>query len=450
MIKAEERGLRWFIAQLRGQGPAARLTRGAGTAFGVKVAGTLVVFANQVLLARVLGVDAYGQYIYVVTWVGLLGILAVAGFNTSAVRFVPEYRVAGASGLLRGFLRQSNRIVLAISLIVSVCLAIVVWALGDRIEGDLARVFWIGCILLPVAAHLELRSASLRGMGRILAAQGPLQVLRPVLFGAGVIGLYFLKSEGVSAPWAMLANLAATLVSLGLIEVVLRRFLSGDECRPSYRTREWLAVSLPLLLMAGFGVLLSSTDTLMLGLIKGTTEAGIYAVASRAASFVPFMLIAVNTMAGPLIAEYYSVGDRERLQRMLRVGAWAAFGFGVLVSVALILAGRPVLRIFGAEFEIAYVPLLILVAAQLVLCLTGSVGGLLTLTGHQNRATLILGGGAFLNIVLNLLLIPGYGARGAAVATAVSVITWNSVQLGVVLRTVGVNPSVLPFLRRWI
>lgn len=443
MADRPARGLQWFLVQLSGGGPAARLARGAGTAFAASAAGTLIVFANQALLARVLGADAYGRYIYAVTWVGLLVIFSNAGLGSAAVRFVSEYSAMNRFALLRGFLRRSAQVVLLLSLLSATILAVVVAVLRPRIGDELARAFWVGCLLVPIWSLLELRSASLRGFKRILAAQGPPQVLRPVLFAAGIIGLYFLRSEGVSAPMAVVANTVATVVSLGLVELLLDRSLGQQRhVQTDVLPREWLAVSLPLLLMAGFGVILRSTDTLMLGFLKGTTDAGVYTVASRAAAFVPFMLTAVNTIAAPMIAEYYATGDRRRLQRTLKVGAWAVFVFATFVGVALTVAGGQLLGVFGQEFTAGYKPMLVLMGGQILNCLAGSVGYLLTMTGHQNQATVILGGGAGLNIILNALLIPAFGTLGAAMATATSMIAWNLGMLWAVAKHLGVNPTI--------
>jgi O-antigen/teichoic acid export membrane protein len=432
-----------LLRQLSGGGPGAKLARGTATAFAVSAAGTLIVFANQILLARVLGADAYGQYIYALTWVGLLVILSNAGFNTAAVRFAAEYSGSGELGLLRGFLRLSFRIVLLVSVSIAVITAFVVLLLKAGISEDLARVLWVACLLIPVWALLELRSASLRGLKRILAAQGVPQVLRPLLFAVGILGVYFLRSQGVEASTAVVANIGATVVSLALVHALLQSSLRdklADNLQS--RPREWLAVSLPLLMMAGFGVVLRSSDTLMLGFLRDTTEAGVYAVASRVAMFVPFMLTAVNTMAAPMIAEYYAAGDRRRLRKTLVVGAWAALLFGIVVGMVLFAMGRQVLSAFGVEFVAGYLPMLILVGGQLVNCLAGSVSYLMTMTGRQNQAAKILGGSAVANVALNALLIPSFGALGAALATATSTVAWNVGMLWAVARQIGVNPTI--------
>ncbi len=66
----------------------------------------------------------------------------------------------------------------------------------------------------------------------------------------------------------------------------------------------------------------------------------------------------------------------------------------------------------------------------------------MTMTGHQNAASVIAGLSALFNIVGNAILIPMYGIEGAAVATGVTIAVKNVVMLIYVLRRVGVNPTI--------
>jgi O-antigen/teichoic acid export membrane protein len=437
------------VVQLSGRGPGAKLARRTATAFAVSAAGTLIVFANQILLARVLGAEGYGRYVYAVIWIGLLALIANVGFNTAAVRFVAEYRATEQWGLLRGFQRRSAQIVLLASLAVAAALALAVALLRRRIGDQLALVFWAGCFLLPAWSLLELNSATLRGFKRILAAQGPPQLVRPLLIAAGILALYFLHSNRMSAALAMAVNIGATILALSLVQVLLRwSRVARVTVPPEVRMREWRIVALPLLALAGFGILLRSTDTLMLGFFVGTTEAGLYAVASQAALFIPFMLTAVNRIAGPMIAEYHAAGDRRRLQSTLQVSAWAATVFAAGASIVLILGGKSLLAVFGPEFTVSYVPMLILVGGQVLNCLAGSVGYLLIMTGYQSQATFFFGIGTGANIVLNVLLIPPLGAIGASLATAAGLAVWNGSTLVFAVRRLGLNPTILPLRSR--
>ena len=94
------------------------------------------------------------------------------------------------------------------------------------------------------------------------------------------------------------------------------------------------------------------------------------------------------------------------------------------------LFGYVVLGIFVSDFTAGYVALLVLLAGQLINAVSGPVGYVMTMTGHQHRAARIIGVCAFVNIVLNAMLIPLFGMSGAASATAITTAMWNLMMLG--------------------
>ena len=91
-------------------------------------------------------------------------------------------------------------------------------------------------------------------------------------------------------------------------------------------------------------------------------------------------------------------------------------------------------------------PLVILAIGQLVSVSAGSVSSLLNMTGHERDTMQGLMIAASLNLVLNLLLTPRWGATGAAVATAVTLIVWNLILLRKVYLRTGIRASA--FFRR--
>ena len=85
---------------------------------------------------------------------------------------------------------------------------------------------------------------------------------------------------------------------------------------------------------------------------------------------------------------------------------------------------------------------LVLMAGLLLNSFVGSVGYLMTMTGNQRQAAVIVGSGAVLNIVLNAMLIPRYGMTGAATATALSMVYWNLLMYLFVRVKLKINPSI--------
>jgi O-antigen/teichoic acid export membrane protein len=97
------------------------------------------------------------------------------------------------------------------------------------------------------------------------------------------------------------------------------------------------------------------------------------------------------------------------------------------------------LHLFGTKFEQGAWPLRILTLGQLVNVATGSVGYLLIMTGNQtllrNNTTVW----AILNLVGNLVLVPSYGAVGAATSTAVCLASMNIVSWWIVRKKLNID-----------
>jgi len=100
-----------------GGGPSEASTtrRLAGTIFVIRLLSAGLAYVSQILLARWMGGSDYGIYVYVWTWVLLLGSMMDFGISASAQKIIPEYRTDGAHALLRGFLSGSRWMTFAVS-----------------------------------------------------------------------------------------------------------------------------------------------------------------------------------------------------------------------------------------------------------------------------------------------------------------------------------------------
>src|ERR1700689_4844958 len=110
-------------AMLGGSNEASLTRRVAGAIFIIRVVSAAMAYLSQILLARWMGGSDYGVYVYVWTWVLLLGSMMDFGISASAQKIIPEYRTAGEHALLRGFLTGSRWLTFAVSAVVSLLLA---------------------------------------------------------------------------------------------------------------------------------------------------------------------------------------------------------------------------------------------------------------------------------------------------------------------------------------
>src|SRR4030088_856995 len=134
---------------LGGSSEASETKRLAGTIFIIRVVSAALAYLSQILLARWMGGSDYGVYVYVWTWVLLLGSMLDFGISASAQKIIPEYRTRGEHALLRGFLSGSRSMTFVASSVVSLLLAGVIKLLSPRIGGNEIVPLYIGCLTLP-------------------------------------------------------------------------------------------------------------------------------------------------------------------------------------------------------------------------------------------------------------------------------------------------------------
>ena len=435
-----------FFDKLRySKGSGGVLARGAVGVFIVKSAGGGVLFGLHVMLARILGVEQYGIYVYAITWIDILAIICLLGFQTSLVRFIAEYNIKQQWALLRGILRKSNQFVLGFSALVSLVGMVVIRFLNERMAGESAVTFYLALAVLPVLTLCHLREACLRALKRVVQSELLLRVIRPVVMGLIVIGLFLWIGESLNSQYAMAANLIA-IVCVAVVGTILLHILLPEavgKTKPVLTNKQWLKVSLPLLLVAGMQIILKRTDIVMIGILLGSGDAGTYSAASRVSDLVVFALITTNVILAPMVSELYHAGQKEELKKLITLVARVVFVFTLVISLILIIFGKFVLSLFGLAFIAAYIPLLILLAGQMVNAFSGPVGLIMSMGGRQNMMGIIVSISAATNILLNFALIPFWGLTGAAISTAFTMVMWNVAMLRYVKKYLGINSTII-------
>ena len=181
----------------------------------------------------------------------------------------------------------------------------------------------------------------------------------------------------------------------------------------------------------------------ILGFFVTAADIGVFMSAKRVSSLVVFGLSAVGVWAAPMIAEYYSTKQTDKLARLARLAVWFTSAFTIPVSLAFLVFGEELLGVFGPEFRAGHEALMIMVAGQMVNAFTGPIGYLLTMTGHQNKVARVEAASAILAVTLCFILIPRVGIVGAAWADAVANVFRNITLFFVVWRTIGIRSTIV-------
>lgn len=379
-----------------------------------------LAFALQLVLVRVMTVEEYGVYAFAVAWLSILTLIVPLGFDVSYMRFISEYRVHAQWSYMKGILHRGNAMVFAFSLIIAgVCASLIELLVDDR---SLRLTLLIMCFLLPIRGLNKLRQAALKSVSAPFWAYLPERGLRPILLGAACVTLYWSGTEAprhLTAPTVMSLNLMVMAVLLILGSMLLNKRLPNELAgKPAAtRTREWLSVSFPLLIISGLSVVLVRTDVLMVGFLNGTEATGIYNAVSRAASLVTLIFSTVAVILGPRISAYFHSHQFAKVQQVLTRGATLSALSTLLILVPFCLFGRFVLGIFGAKYISGYPAFVILNLSHMVIAFASMSMLLFSVTVFQRVSARILSVVVIFNIICNALLIPVLGIAGAATAT---------------------------------
>lgn len=418
----------------RRAGVSATLRRTAGNAAfaaSAEVIGKIATLAWTLLAARLLDVERFGTFAFVLSAALLLAAVAEWGFDAVMVR-----QASAHPERLPGLLAQALVMQLAVGVLAFTGVGLLLG--GSRGDG----AFRLTVALVLTAVLFDIASDTCRGAAasrqRQTATSTALVLQRLVtaaliaaalLAGYGLVGLsagLLLGSAlGLGAHVAALRRLGVRPDLSAVSRVQLADFLRGTW---------WIGLSI-LTLMALFRV-----DALLLAALRGDKEVAAYAAAYRLVETVLFLAFALRAAVFPIMS---ATEDRGRIAAAMQAGFSALALVYVPYAVVVVFEGDRVLHLlYGAPYDALAAPALAgLALTPLVygLAFFGSAG----LQSVDATRGLLMASTAALsvNVGLNLLLIPEYGATAAGAVTTVS----YAVQAGVVmtsLRRSGVRPRL--------
>ncbi len=439
--------MRRFLENIIGDEEQKLFVKLTSQTFVLRLLGMALLYGNQVLMARLIGVSSYGDYTVIMTWINFLVALCIFGFDHSAQRFFSILFAKQEWSKVRGFIRFSFRIIGVVSIICMVGWFLFLWnkqATSNPYPRTYSEAFLWSMFVIPLLAIIYQASAIFRSLHRIKLSLISVYILLPIGISFSSIVFYQLNDDTMRADAAVLMNLLCTfLVALFMMRKVrsdLRPKYNLSE--PKYETRIWFTTTVTFLGMNLISLLIKQADILFVSHYFGHGKAGIYSAAVKISAIVPFGLTIVDYVYTQRISSLYAKKDIKHLQEYIHHASKIILIITFPLSFLLICTGKYLLMIFGTEFEVSYVPLIILIVGQFINALTGMVGALMTMTGNQNIFLLVYVAASVIDLTLNYILVPRMGATGAAIASATSVIVLNVFMYALVWKKLGVRASI--------
>ncbi|MBK9387815.1 MAG: lipopolysaccharide biosynthesis protein [Planctomycetes bacterium] len=361
----------------------------------------VALLISTLIVARALDLAELGLLAIGLQAGRLLGLLADAGPRAIAAREAAHRPRAEALAWIAAARRASLPIALALT---------AVWALAVLALAPERPVFWLLCGALAVPTARDLKGlADALGSTRV---EVRLENLCTLALLAGTLLAWRLELLGAEMLAAL--NVGSRLLYALLGELWLARRGAPVE-RVSLRAAHGRLHLLSIAQVANQAIF--SSDVILLGLLGRAEAAGLYHAAQRIAQAAELPLGLLARAVQPHLAAAASGGDaRGALERIVRASAFLVLP----VAAGGWVVAEPLLhRLFGARFEAAAWTLRWLLLAAVAIHVGSRYGNLLFARKEHRPYLRSIGLGAGLNLALSLLWIPGYGASGTALATAI-------------------------------
>lgn len=174
----------------------------------------------------------------------------------------------------------------------------------------------------------------------------------------------------------------------------------------------------------------TNLDTVMLGFISGDREVGLYTVAVKVKCLLLAVINAISAVLLPRLSYYISEKKTDEFNRILKKSIVVIFLLSIPLSVFFIMEARNSILLLGGE---DYVGATLCMRIVLPILL---ISGFSNITGNQILIPLgkdscfmkAVVAGSLVDLVMNAVLMPKYGAVGAAVATLIAECTQMSIQ----------------------
>ena len=413
--------------------------------FAIRVASAVIAFMSQILLARWLGTFEYG--VFVAVWVGVIILATIGGigFPSALVRYIGEYRERGNPGAIWGIIRASLCVAFAFSTLLAGTGSLILYFNPELVTQYYVIPIFLAAICLPMLTSEGVMEGIARSFNWPKIAFLPTYIVRPlglliVMGGALLLGF---PPNAETAMWAfIIATYGSGVLQFGLLVAKLNRKVSP--AKPLYKMRTWLWVAMPIFLVEGFYMLMTSVDVLLVSLLTDPEKTAVYFASAKILALVHFVYFAVRSAVSHRYSAFHTAGDHSAFQEFVQKTVTWTFWPSLLMAILIAAMGRFLLLLFGSEFVSGDIVLWILAIGIVIRSSIGPAEALLVMSGQQTVCAMIYAVTLGINIVLNLSLIPVLGLPGAAVATSFALAFESAALHTMAKRTLGLHAFIIP------
>jgi len=391
------------------------------TSFGGMSAGSVFRYLFSILMARWLGPQMLGLYSLGNALTRIGEIFAIMGLDNGVLRFVSREEKDSINA------KNSIYSSLKMGLVSSFLFAVILYFSAEWIvlnflkeEPFLINIIKFYAFTLPFTVTTLIASFATQGFKVLKHKIFVNHIVNPSVLLFSMIIFYLVFG-------AKMAILIPTLLSaiIGMISILffLNKFIKLDfkEIISTPFNSEILKFSIPLMFVSAIGIIMHWIDVLMLGIFADASSVGMYHPIERTSGLIRMILFAFAGIFAPLFSQYFYENNLDKMKEIYQLSTKWILAASLPLFIFLILFSSQMLMLFGSEFDNA-LALKILATGIMIQAFFGLGSSSLTMSGFSNINLLNVLVALFVNIAMNIVLIPKYGIIGAASATTIALL----------------------------
>ena len=406
------------------------LTKKSLSVLIIRSLGVLLLFSFTLFITNFYSPQIVGRYDFVRSALMVLGGLALMGTNQSMIYY---------SGLLKAKKSVESITIIYIKMIKIIfflCFLISIFFLTFLSESTASNIFqsqesysllFKTILTLFFFALTMLNIDTIRALEKTILSEMYRSLFRYLPVFLFAIVLLQTNNQDLLVEAYLLGFLLLSFLSSIQVYRLFSRLDKPTANSEKFSLKEIFKTSSPMALSAIAYFIMQSIDIVILSIYEGFDQIAYYSVSVKLAMVTALALMSVNIVIAPRIAEIYEKKEFQSLQQLIKHSTRIIFFISICVLSILFFFSEEILNLFGEGYVVAKNALITLLAAQFFNAFSGPGAIYLNMTGRQKILNKILIAGLAVNITLNFYLIPAYGINGAASATLVSLIIWNSI-----------------------
>jgi len=419
-----------------------KVAKGAGITFSGSIIGKGLFFLTNLLIASLLGAEAFGLYNLAFVTVKICEIISGMGLKAGGMKFTSLYRDSDFARL-KGVLVSGSSLSILNGTIIGL---ILFWLSGSISDFVFHKPTLRPCLewfsfSIPFTSGVAVVSGLLLGFQTTKYTVYVRDLIQPI---TNIILVLVFYSMGFGLNGVILSFFLSHCIALlsGLFYLNrLFKYRVKNAIKTKFDFRTIISCSLPLMFVGILSYLVTWTNVLMLGSLAHARDVGVYSAAAYLSLTMVVTIVASNSIYAPVVADLHNRGENHRFENILKATTrWISY-ITMPILLFLVFSAPELMAIFGAEYvdEGAFA-LVVLSLGQAINCLTGGVGATLNMTGRQNLELLNTFGTILVVVCLNILLIPLCGIRGAAISNAISLSLINLLRIFQIRVIYGIHP----------